>query len=362
MVKVNQIILNDFRNFSNLNVSFHRNLNIFYGENGSGKTNLLESISLISKGRGIRNSSLSNLIKKQTKNFYIKSFIEINKIDYEIDIFLNKISEKVKKNISVNNDTSKESINFLNNSISNLVFLPEMERLFQASPSTRRNFIDRLIFSEKNTYNTLINKYKKNLFERSKILQQDNIDEEWIKSIELQISESGLEIYKLRNSQIDLLNDHIRLLNNSNDYNFNIELKINDDFFNPSLDIEKYKLELMNSRNVDMRFGGSKLGPHKSDIYATINKNYEASQLSTGQQKTVVLMMLLAQCDFLVNMKKIEPILLLDEICSHLDANNRKILLDIIDKFDIQLFLTGTEKTLFSFVSTNAKFYNITDI
>ena len=73
-------------------------------------------------------------------------------------------------------------------------------------------------------------------------------------------------------------------------------------------------------------------------------------------------MILLAQCNYLVNSKKISPILLLDEICSHLDSNNRKILLDIMNKFDLQLFLTGTEKTLFSFMSTNVKFYNITEL
>ena len=73
-------------------------------------------------------------------------------------------------------------------------------------------------------------------------------------------------------------------------------------------------------------------------------------------------MILLSQCNFLVNNKNIKPILLLDEIGSHLDTNNRQILLDMINKFEIQFFLTGTEKNLFSFVSTNAKFYNITNL
>ena len=73
-------------------------------------------------------------------------------------------------------------------------------------------------------------------------------------------------------------------------------------------------------------------------------------------------MILLAQCNFLVNKKKINPIFLFDEIGSHLDGNNRNVLLDIINRFDIQFFLTGTDKNLFSFISTNAEFYNITDI
>ena len=75
-----------------------------------------------------------------------------------------------------------------------------------------------------------------------------------------------------------------------------------------------------------------------------------------------VLMILLAQCYYLINVKQKRPIILFDEICSHLDENNRRILLDMFHQFDIQFFLTGTEKNLFSFISTNIKFYNITNI
>ena len=78
--------------------------------------------------------------------------------------------------------------------------------------------------------------------------------------------------------------------------------------------------------------------------------------------KTLVLMLLISQCKYLVSQNKIKPILLFDEICSHLDDINRKVLLDLIQEFDLQLFITGTEKSLFSFISTNANFYNITDI
>ena len=142
--------------------------------NGCGKTNILEGISLIAKGRGIRNSSISNLIKKKEHNFLIKNNLEIKNNNFDIEIFTENKNDKFKKIIKINDDSSKESIDFLNQSISYLIFLPEMERLFQASPSYRRNFIDRLIFSSRNDYNRLINKYKKSLLERIKILQSNN--------------------------------------------------------------------------------------------------------------------------------------------------------------------------------------------
>ena len=170
MVKIKNIEFYNFRNFKNFKTSFDNKLNILFGNNGCGKTNILEGISLIAKGKGIRNSNIINLIKKQEDNFLIKNYLEIQKNEFNIEIFTQKKNDKFKKIITINNDSSKDSLNFLNQSISFLVFLPEMERLFQSSPSYRRNFLDRLIFSSRNDYNRLINKYKKSLIERNKIL------------------------------------------------------------------------------------------------------------------------------------------------------------------------------------------------
>ncbi len=362
MAKIKKIQLINYRNFKDVNIDFGNKSNVFYGINGSGKTNILEGISLLSKGKGLRNSSYSNLIKQYEKSFLIKSILGIDEINYDIEIFTTKLNNNYKKILKVNDDTSKDSINFLYKSLSYLIFLPEMERLFQASPNYRRNFVDRLIFSGNSNYNKIINKYKKYLIERNTILQQDKVDTNWINFIELEISKFGLEIYNLRKFQLKLLNDYIKSINLNNKYNFRLNFVIKDDFYESNLYQEKYLDSLKNSRSHDIKFGGVKFGPHKSDILAKVNEDFDASQLSTGQQKTVVLMMLLAQCFYLVNEKKIRPILLFDEVCSHLDSHNREILLQIINQFDIQLFLTSTDKTLFSFISTNIDFYNITDL
>jgi len=359
---IKNIEFNNFRNFKNFKSSFDNKLNILFGNNGCGKTNILEGISLISKGRGIRNSNISTLIKKEEENLYIKTNLEIKKNEFEIDVYTEKQNKKFKKITKINDDLSKDSIDFLNQSISYLIFLPEMERLFQSSPSFRRNFLDRLIFSSRNDYNRLINKYKKSLIERSKILQVNNFDEDWLNNIEKEICSLGLEIYSLRNFQLKILNSELKNLKNDHKFQFNVELQIKDDFYNVDKEFDRYLLDLQNSRPFDKQYGGTRIGPHRSDIISIINKDFEASLLSTGQQKTVVLMILLAQCNYLVNTVKINPIFLFDEIGSHLDKHNRELLLDMINKFETQFFLTGTDKNLFSFVSTKAKFYNITNI
>ena len=361
MAIVKNINLINFRNFSSLNLSFDDKINIFFGKNGCGKTNILEAISLIAKGRGIRNSSIFNLIKKNKDNFLIKNNLEIKYNNFNIEISTENNNDKFKKIIKINDDLSKESLDFLNQSLSYIIFLPEMERLFQSSPSQRRNFLDRLIFSSRRDYNRLINKYKKFLLERIKILQGNIIDDDWLNNVESEICNLGMEIHKERLTQVAFINSNFPNLKTNHKFQFNVELKIKDDFFNNQISFEEYLSNLRASRIFDKKYGGTKIGPHKSDLIAIINEDFEASLLSTGQQKTVILMILLSQCNFLVNYKKINPILLLDEIGSHLDSNNRQILLDMIDRFKIQFFLTGTDKNLFSFISTNAKFYNITN-
>ena len=362
MAIIKNINLTTFRNFNNLNLFFDDKLNIFFGKNGCGKTNILEAISLIAKGRGIRNSSIINLIKKNNDNFVIKSNLQIKNNNFNIEIFTENKNDTLKKIIKINDDLSKDSIDFLNQSVSYIIFLPEMERLFQTSPNQRRNFLDRLIFSRRNDYNKLINKYKKFIIERVKILQGNINDDDWLNNVEMEICNLGMEIYKERLAQVGFINSNFISLKADHKFQFNVELAIKDDFFNNQISLEEYLANLKKSRFFDKKYGGTKIGPHKSDLIAIINNDFEASMLSTGQQKTVVLMILLSHCNFLVNYKNIYPILLFDEIGSHLDSNNRQILLDMINRFKIQFFLTGTDKNLFSFVSTNAQFYNITEL
>ena len=136
---------------------------------------------------------------------------------------------------------------------------------------------------------------------------------------------------------------------------------LDDSFFSNNLNIDLYMSNLKETRKYDKTYGGSKIGPHKSDFIFYTKDNFLVSQLSTGQQKTIVLLLIFAQIQYLINEENQKPIVLFDEICSHLDELNRSILQRITLENDIQFFMTGTSKTLFSFLSTNTNFYNITE-
>ena len=145
------------------------------------------------------------------------------------------------------------------------------------------------------------------------------------------------------------------------DTEFKVSLEMRDPFYNEKLNIDKYMMSLRKCREIDKIVGGTKFGPHKSDYIFFVDKNYPASQLSTVQQKTLVLLLYFSQCNYLVNTCNKRPILLLDEICSHLDETNAQLLLKIVNQFDMQVFMTGTNKDLFSFLSTNTNFCNISN-
>ena len=238
-----------------------------------------------------------------------------------------------------------------------------MERLFLLTPSTRRRFIDRFIYSYNKSYNHLINKYKKFIIERSNLLQNSVLDQEWISNIEKNIALFGSKIYTNRIEQINLLNQKLQSFFLTKQSPFEVKIQLVDKFLdeNPKIfnNISAYAELLRNNRKIDSIVGGASIGPHKSDFNGFVNNDFVLNQLSTGQQKTIVLLLILSQCEYLVTECGIFPIVLLDEICSHLDENNRSILLDLFSKFNLQFIMTGTDKSLFSFLSTNSKYYNI---
>lgn len=354
------IHLTNFRNFESFKIEFSKNCNVFYGKNGSGKTNLLESISLLSKGRGLRKDKIDNIIKKNFDKFYVKSDFYHNNIIYNLSLESIKKNNKQTKSLKINNDSSKQNLENFYKLTPFLNFVPDTERLFISSPANRRNLIDSFIYSYSNIYNKLINIYNKNILERSKLLSKNSYDINWLDKIEENISEYGMKVYLNRNELINNLINNLNFFLKEFKLPYFLSIKLNDTFFNEYLTEEAFKSKLEENRKIDSLIGGSKIGPHKSDFIFYFDKEYLVSQLSTGQQKTIILILYLSQCKYLSDKYNLYPILLLDEVCSHLDEVNRNILLTLVESFYLQVFMTGTTKNLFSFLSTNSDFYNIT--
>ena len=359
------INFNNFRNFSNISVDFDSSCNVIYGKNGVGKTNILEAISLFEKGRGFKKEKinyLSNFNNKNDNKFIVSSAFIKEDIILKAQVYNSSANLK---RILINGSDDRESIKYFESLFSIIYFLPEMERLFVSSPSLRRNFLDRLVFNYNKNYNIIINKYKKLIYERQSLLKNIKYDENWINQIENNICEEGLKIYKMRVAHINNINKILGDIDLANHFSYGFFLKLDDEFWYKDLqekeDKNKYLLRLQQIRKNDTYVGGCSIGPHRSDLLSiNINNNFNLSHLSTGQQKTMILLIIISQCKFLINNLQFKPVILLDEICSHLDDVNRELLLYLVNELKIQVFMTGTEKSFFSFLSTKANYCNIT--
>tara|TARA_B110000438_G_C15760126_1_gene626905 strand:+ start:381 stop:1475 length:1095 start_codon:yes stop_codon:yes gene_type:complete len=354
----------NYRNFSSLNFNFKVGCNVLVGKNGSGKTNILEGISLFEKGRGFRKDKIKNLINfsNNKTNFNIYSIFTEKKIDMKINVFN---TEKNLKKITINESAENQSIKYFESLFSIIYFLPEMERMFVLPPSYRRNFLDRLIFSFSKDYNLTFNYYKKAINERYLLLKNQSNDEAWMNQVEDNIASNGINIYKKRIFHIQNINNYLNKINIEKNFANNFFLKLKDDFLEAYSriyeDKDQYLYQLKKNRSNDFYHSGCSIGPHRSDIYCIDkNNNFNSNQLSTGQQKTLVILIIISHCIFLINDLRLHPIILLDEICSHLDDSNRELLLYLTNELKVQTFMTGTDKSFFSFLSTNAHYCNIT--
>ena len=367
MNHLSSIRYQNYRNLEDQEFDLSDSINVFIGPNGSGKTNILESISLLLPGKGLRKHSLDKITNFKSNNPWtvfckcVNDNLIINlAISYEA-----KKNNVFSKKILINGEKQKNTKKLIQ--IPPIIwFIPEMERLFIGPPSLRRNFIDRITFNFDFSIADLTKKYLKLLNERSNILQKNINDEKWLQNIELNIANLGLKIMQKRNETINILNNTFSSIS---DLRMDIDLcnlsiinniKLMNKNDNDQNDLITYTKALQNSRSHDQIRGGCLVGPHKSDLEVVFVKdNIQATFCSTGQQKQIILSILLCQCHYIISNFNTSPIVLFDEICSHLDEKTRRVLLHLTDWLKTQVFITGTNKDLFSFLTTKAKFFNV---
>ena len=367
MSHISFIRLTNFRNLANQEINLNNLANIFIGLNGAGKTNIIETVSLLSPGKGLKKQSFQKISTFNTDKPWVIFIKYMKNNNSSINIattYENNEKGSSLKKILINGEKQKKLLE-LNHIPTIIWFTPDMERLFTAPSSIRRDFLDRITYSFDQTILSEIRIYKKLLKERYNIIQLNNYDASWLKNIEEKIASVGIEIIKKRGKSIETLNK--MFCTDLSKININsCSIKLAGDFDKLVLEnksevsMEKFLYELKNYREEDRIRGGCKIGPHKSDIDITyLKNNTNATFCSTGQQKEIVLNLLLCQVYCLIKFYNKMPVVLLDEICSHLDDKTRSILLHLIEKLKTQVLMTGTDEKLFAFLSKKAKFFYV---
>jgi len=356
---IKKISLKNFRNHRSLNLNLKNSSILIYGGNGSGKTNILEAISLLNQGKGLRKANIENfLYQEKIHDNAIKTWgINVDFVspngNYNIGTGLKKAATNKSRIAKVNsNHTSLSSLG----EILNISWItPQICVLILSSMSEKRRFIDRLTMSIDSLHLNRIYKHDKLCRQRNKILMESNNDKTWLDTIEAQISELSIAIIARRLDLIQELENlyHFEQKNNYLTKHFpsfciiingKIEKLLKE---KPAVEVEDYvKSELKKSRSDYDTFVS---GPNNSiiEIFNRIdNKNLDIS--STGEQKLILISIILSHARLLNDKFNMAPILLLDDIIEHLDNKHRTALFLEVSRHNAQSWFTSTSKDPFS--------------
>lgn len=350
-MRIKKLKVENFRNLENLDIEFSEGVNIIYGNNAQGKTNIIESIYIFSFGKSFRANKDIELLKFDKE--YFLSNIKIVKKDRELemDFGFDKISNK--KMIKVNGVIQKK-ISDIIGKLNVVVFKPEDIKIVTDSPSIRRKYIDYLISSISKSYLENITKYKKVMEERNNLLKEIKLRLKGSKNLD-ETDSNFLDVYDKLLSKLncEIYNERKRVIEKLNNYIYDIHLKLTENYINNEKlhikyvsnvaeDIEKMYNNLSKSRLNDINKGYTSLGIHRDDYIISINSLDVSIYGSQGQKKSSIISLKLSELKVIEEVIGEKPVLLLDDYMSELDEKRRLKFLDVIE--DIQIIITTTHK------------------
>lgn len=365
-VAVKQLKLVRYRNYSSFNIHFSGQHVVFTGHNGAGKTNLLEALSFLSPGRGLRRAAYSDISSSYGGNAGFVVFARLQCSLYG--------EVKIGTALEIDHNTRKVHINGVNETGDSLteychmsVLTPSMDGLFTGSSLERRRFLDRMVLAIDPLHSRRITDYDRAMRARNRLFLDGNEDHAWFTALEKQMAELATAIAAARIDIVRLINDMFSQMPVQTPFP-RAFLQI-DGFLETALsDLSAIEVEerfcdrLQHNRAIDRAAGRTLEGPHRTDLqvfYA--DKNMAAASCSTGEQKALLTGLVLCHARLTGMMSEKAPILLLDEIVAHLDSHRRSALFDILDDLGGQTFMTGTDSLLFDTLRGRAEFFEIKD-
>ena len=355
-ISLSKLHLTNFRNYKSASFGFHSDIVAIFGLNGVGKTNILEAITLLAKGKGLRGADFDDIIRNDN-NALGDGFTIYCQLDNHayIDNIGTSYSKREKKRIFQVNGNTGSGKDF-----PAVIWLtPQMDSIFLGAKADRRKFLDAIVGDIDANHRSRINAYDKLLRERMNLLEKyDHLQHnKWLDVIEIKIAELGSAIAIARNDALEYLNQAI-LLSNS-DF-IKTKVKIIGEIEEAALNVKAIELEqqfaqrLKENRGLDAKIGRTNCGVHRSDFTAILlDKNLEAKFCSTGEQKSILVALTFVLIRMLSLLNLPSAILLLDEIVSHLDSKKKEQLFCELSKLSVQTFLTGTSKELFMQLNDN---------
>lgn len=361
MILTNLELIN-FRNYKKTKIKFGKNINIFIGNNGQGKTNILEAIYILAVTKSHRFGDQFNLIRKGSEIAKIKGTEKVDKIikDLEVDIFKND------KKTYINKTEIKKASLYVTN-LNVIMFTPDDLDIIKGSPQVRRNLLNIEISQMDSEYIKYLNEYNKILKTRNEYLKSmyiNNIsDNRYLDIITDKLIDRAVKIYKYRFDFVKLINENItEIYKNISDID-DLKIKYVNSLYLDNFDEDNIKNLLFkkfkSNLSRELQQGNTLYGPHRDDFSFLINEEEVRIFASQGCQRLAIIAFKLAEIEIFYQKIGYKPILLLDDIFSEIDSKKRSKLIKYIDK-DLQVIITATDlKNINKKLLDNSKIFEV---
>ena len=332
---IKSLELENFRNYKSLNIEFDKGVNILYGDNAQGKTNILEAIYVSATTKSHKGAKDKEIINFEAEEAHIKTYLNKEGLERRVDMHLRKSKSK---GIAIDTVRLKKAAQLLG--LLNVVFFsPEDLSIIKDAPAQRRRFVDMELCQLDQSYLYDLNQYNKIIAQRNKLLK-DMYNNQDLKNMlgiwDMQIITYGQKIIKRRRLFVDQLNEiideiHFKLSGGKE------RIKVE---YAPYVSEDNFEEMLKKAREKDIKLKSTSVGPHKDDFIFIVNGIDIRTYGSQGQQRTAALSLKLSEIELVKKITGDNPVLLLDDVLSELDSNRQNHLLNNIG--DIQTIITCT--------------------
>ncbi|WP_184877586.1 DNA replication/repair protein RecF [Mesorhizobium sangaii] len=364
---ISKLTLTNFRNYAGLAIDLVPGAVVFSGDNGAGKTNLLEAISLLTPGRGLRRAPYADVAREGGDGgFALHARLDgpDGQVEIGTGISGGDSAGEGGRRVRINGASARSAEEMLE--WLRVVWLtPAMDALFTGPAADRRRFLDRLVLAIDPGHGQRAIDYEKAMRGRNRLLVEGSRDDRWFDAIETQMAETGVAIAAARAEMVRLLAAMIDRLPDTGPFP-QADIGLSGDLeaeiaIAPAVDVEeRFRRTLAEGRDRDRAAGRTLEGPHRSDLVVRHRpKAMPAELCSTGEQKALLVGIVLSHARLTGEMSGMTPILLLDEIAAHLDGGRRAALFSILEDLNCQAFMTGTDAALFSSLKGRAQFLTV---
>ena len=370
-VALTALTLTDFRNYGRLSVALDGRSVVLVGANGSGKTNLLEAVSFLSPGRGLRRATYDAVARVGgSGGWTVHATLKTGDDTVSIGTGMQPDPASAgarSRRIRIDGEDAGTSDALLDH-LDVLWLTPAMDGLFTGAAGDRRRFLDRLVMGLDAAHGRRVSAYEKAVRHRNKLLEDFGADPTWLEAIETEIARHGAAMASARAGLVSRFRDTIAALPDDASAFPRADLALDGPIetlaaeLDPDALTDAFSRRLHEGRPRDRAAGRTLTGPHRTDLVVThAEKAMPAAQASTGEQKALLIGLVLAHATLVARANARAPVLLLDEVAAHLDPGRRAALFDRLDGLGGQTFMTGTDPLLFEAVGARAQTFQVSE-